>query len=179
MATNQPAWRVFSSHGTALFYIAQQPGCTAGDLAAALVVSGRTVWTIIGNLKRADLIRVRKDGSSGCARMETTTATGSTATLASLTPSFPTRPSGHWFPSCTRLTVARPSVATRSWREAADAPKTVARIPSWRYNDSLILAANRTLSVEESMPLDFIIVRGAREMTAGARAGCGTVGLCA
>ena len=63
MATNQPAWRVFSSHGTALFYIAQQPGCTAGDLAAALVVSGRTVWTIIGNLKRADLIRVRKDGN--------------------------------------------------------------------------------------------------------------------
>src|SRR3990170_2679283 len=108
--------------------------------------------------------------------METTTATGSTATRASLTPSFPTRPSGRWFPPCTRLTVARPSVATRSWREAADAPKTVARIPSWRYNDSLILAANRTLSVEESMPLDFIIVRGAREMTAGARVGCGTVG---
>jgi len=63
MATIQPAWRVFSSHGTALFYIAQQPGCTAGDLAAALVVSERTAWTIIGHLKRAALIRVRKDGN--------------------------------------------------------------------------------------------------------------------
>ena len=63
MTSSPPAWRVFSSHGTALFYIAQQPGCTAADLAAALVVSERTAWAIIGHLKRADLIRVRKDGN--------------------------------------------------------------------------------------------------------------------
>src|SRR3972149_3993946 len=63
MPSNEPTWRVFSSHGTALFYIAQQPGCTAADLAAALVVSGRTARAIIGHLKRADLIRVRKDGN--------------------------------------------------------------------------------------------------------------------
>ena len=63
MTSSPPAWRVFSSHGTALFYIAQHPGCTAADLAAALVVSERTAWTIIGHLKRADLIRVRKDGN--------------------------------------------------------------------------------------------------------------------
>jgi len=57
------AWRVFSSHGSALFYIAQRPGCTAAELAASLVVSQRTAWAIITHLKQADLIRVRKDGN--------------------------------------------------------------------------------------------------------------------
>ena len=63
MTSSQPAWRVFSSHGTALFYIAQHSGCNAAELAAALVVSERTAWAIIGHLKQADLIRVRTDGN--------------------------------------------------------------------------------------------------------------------
>src|SRR4030067_2875710 len=63
MTTISPAWRVLSSHGAALFYIAQRSGCSAAELAEALLVSERTAWSIIGHLKQADLIRVRKDGN--------------------------------------------------------------------------------------------------------------------
>jgi DNA-binding MarR family transcriptional regulator len=58
----QASLRLFCSHGAALFYIAQHPGCGVRDLADALVVTQRTVWTLIGDLKRADLINIRKEG---------------------------------------------------------------------------------------------------------------------
>jgi DNA-binding MarR family transcriptional regulator len=58
----QASLRLFCSHGAALFYIAQHPDCVTADLADALVVTRRTIWTLISDLKRADLIKIRKEG---------------------------------------------------------------------------------------------------------------------
>lgn len=54
--------RLFCSHGAALFYIAQHPDCTVRHLADALVVTRRTVWGLISDLKRAGLLNIRKQG---------------------------------------------------------------------------------------------------------------------
>jgi DNA-binding MarR family transcriptional regulator len=59
---SQVGWRLFCSHGTVLFYIARHPSCTIRDIADALVLTRRTVWGLIGDLKRAGLINVRKEG---------------------------------------------------------------------------------------------------------------------
>ena len=56
------AWRLFCSHGTVLFYIANHPDCTISDIADALAVTPRTVWGLIGDLKRAGLVNFRRDG---------------------------------------------------------------------------------------------------------------------
>lgn len=61
MATEK-SWRLFCSHGIALFYIAQHPDCTVQDISDALVVTPRTAWSLIGDLRRAGLMKVRKDG---------------------------------------------------------------------------------------------------------------------
>jgi hypothetical protein len=58
----QASLRLFCSHGAALFYIAQHPDCTIRDLADALVVTRRTVWGLISDLKRGDLLNIRKQG---------------------------------------------------------------------------------------------------------------------
>jgi len=56
------SWRLFCSHGAVLFYIAQHPACTISEIASALVVTPRTVWRLVGDLKRSGLIQTRKDG---------------------------------------------------------------------------------------------------------------------
>jgi hypothetical protein len=58
----QASLRLFCSHGAALFYIAQHPDCTIRDLADALVVTRRTVWGLITDLKRGNLLNIRKEG---------------------------------------------------------------------------------------------------------------------
>jgi ketosteroid isomerase-like protein len=58
----QASPRLLCSHGGALFYIASHPGCTINDLADALFVTRRTVWGLVGELKRAGLINIRKEG---------------------------------------------------------------------------------------------------------------------
>ena len=58
----EDAPRLFCSHGATLFYIARHPRCTTRDLASALFVTTRTVWTLISALKRAGLIEVYKKG---------------------------------------------------------------------------------------------------------------------
>lgn len=58
----QPSVRLLCSHGDAFFYIARHPDCTGSDLADALFVTPRTVWGLIGELKRAGLISIRKEG---------------------------------------------------------------------------------------------------------------------
>jgi hypothetical protein len=55
-------WRLFCSHGTILFYVARHPGCTIQGIADALALTPRTVWGLIGDLKRAKLITVRRIG---------------------------------------------------------------------------------------------------------------------
>lgn len=55
-------WRLFCSHGTILFYVARHPGCTIREIADALALTRRTVWGLIGDLRRAGLITVRREG---------------------------------------------------------------------------------------------------------------------
>ena len=60
--TSRKTMRLFCSHGAALFYIALHQDCTSQDLTAAFVVTKRTIWGLIGDLKDAGLINIRKEG---------------------------------------------------------------------------------------------------------------------
>ena len=51
-----------SSHGAVLFHIAVKPDCTVEEIAEAMALTPRTVWGLIGDLRRAGMLRVRKDG---------------------------------------------------------------------------------------------------------------------
>ena len=55
-------WYHVSSHGAVLFCIAADPDCTINDLADAMCLTRRTVWGIIGDLRRAGMVHVRKNG---------------------------------------------------------------------------------------------------------------------
>ncbi len=55
-------WRIFCSHGYILFYVARHPGCTIQGIADALVLTPRTVWGLIGDLKQAGLVKAAKLG---------------------------------------------------------------------------------------------------------------------
>ena len=55
-------WYHVSSHGAVIYCIAAAPGCTTKEIAEALCVTRRAVWGIIGDLRRADMLRVRKEG---------------------------------------------------------------------------------------------------------------------
>ena len=51
-----------SSHGTALFYIAVHPGCTIHEMADVLCLTRRTLWGLVGDLRRQHMLLVRRDG---------------------------------------------------------------------------------------------------------------------
>jgi len=55
-------WYLVSSHGSILFYIAVNPNCTIKGIAEAMSLTRRTVWGVIGDLRRADMLDIRKDG---------------------------------------------------------------------------------------------------------------------
>ena len=55
-------WRLFCTHATILYYIGRHPGTSVLQIADALALTTRTVWGLIGDLKRAGLIEVRKEG---------------------------------------------------------------------------------------------------------------------
>ncbi len=55
-------WYHVSSHGAVLFYIAAYEGCTISDLAEAMSLTRRRVQGIIGDLRRAGMVHVRKNG---------------------------------------------------------------------------------------------------------------------
>ncbi len=55
-------WYHVSSHGAVIYCIAAAPGCTTKEIAAVLCLTHRTVWGIIGDLRRAGMLRVRKEG---------------------------------------------------------------------------------------------------------------------
>jgi hypothetical protein len=55
-------WYLVSSHGSILFYVAAKQDCTIRDIAEALCLTRRTVWGIVGDLRRAGMILVRKNG---------------------------------------------------------------------------------------------------------------------
>ncbi len=56
------AWRLFCSHGTVLFYVAQHPDCTISQIADALALTRRTVWGLVSDLKRSGLVDSRREG---------------------------------------------------------------------------------------------------------------------
>jgi DNA-binding transcriptional ArsR family regulator len=56
------SWRLFCSHGTLLFFVACHPGCTTSDISDALALTPRTVWGLIGDLRRAGLLIVSRKG---------------------------------------------------------------------------------------------------------------------
>ena len=47
-------WYLVSSHGAVLFYVAVNPGCTIKQIAEDMSLTQRTVWGLIGDLRRAD-----------------------------------------------------------------------------------------------------------------------------
>ncbi len=55
-------WHHVSSHGNVLFYIAANQDCTINNLSETLFLTRRTVWGIVGALRRAGMLRVRKNG---------------------------------------------------------------------------------------------------------------------
>ncbi len=55
-------WYLVSSHGAILFYVVAQPDCTIKDIAEAMGLTRRTVWAVTGDLRRAGMLRVRKNG---------------------------------------------------------------------------------------------------------------------
>ncbi len=55
-------WYIWSSHGSVLFYIALHPGCTITEIADGLVLTRRTIWGVIGDLRRAGMLEVERDG---------------------------------------------------------------------------------------------------------------------
>ncbi len=56
------SWYHVSSHGTVLFYIAANQNCTINDLSETLFLTRRTVWGVIGDLRRAGMLHIRKNG---------------------------------------------------------------------------------------------------------------------
>ncbi len=55
-------WYHVSSHGTVLFCIAANHDCTINDLSESLFLTRRTVWGIVGDLRRAGMLHIRKNG---------------------------------------------------------------------------------------------------------------------
>jgi len=55
-------WYLVSSHGSVLFYIAVNPDCTIREIADRMSLTQRTVWGLIGDLRRADMLNVRREG---------------------------------------------------------------------------------------------------------------------
>lgn len=62
MAKKQRDWSLVSSHGSVLFFIACNPGCTVDDISEGLEVTSRTAWSLVGDLRRAGMLQVRKSG---------------------------------------------------------------------------------------------------------------------
>jgi hypothetical protein len=49
-----------SSHGAVLFCVAANPDCTTNDIAEAMALTHRTVWGLLGDLRQARMLDVRK-----------------------------------------------------------------------------------------------------------------------
>jgi DNA-binding transcriptional ArsR family regulator len=55
-------WYLVSSHGSILFYIAVHPECTIREVADGMSLTQRTVWGLIGDLRRAGMLAIRREG---------------------------------------------------------------------------------------------------------------------
>lgn len=55
-------WHLLSAHGTVMFYIVYNQGCSIDDISNALYLTRRSVWGTIGDLRRAAMVVVHKEG---------------------------------------------------------------------------------------------------------------------
>jgi len=55
-------WYLVSSHGSVLFFVAANPDCTVDDIIDGMSLTRRTVWGIVGDLRRAGMLAVRRNG---------------------------------------------------------------------------------------------------------------------
>jgi DNA-binding transcriptional ArsR family regulator len=55
-------WNLWSKQGSVLLYIAVNPDSTVQDIAASMDLTQRAVWDHVGDLRRAGMIEIRKDG---------------------------------------------------------------------------------------------------------------------
>jgi len=55
-------WYIWSSHGVVIFYIALHSDCTIPQIADALCLTQRTIWGVVGDLRRAGMLDVRREG---------------------------------------------------------------------------------------------------------------------
>jgi hypothetical protein len=55
-------WYLVSSHGSILFYIAAHPDCTVDRIMDGMSLTRRTVWGIVGDLRRAGMLSIRRNG---------------------------------------------------------------------------------------------------------------------
>ena len=60
--TMENHWYLVSSHGAILFYVAVNPECTIKEIAEAMSLTRRTVGGVIGDLRRAGMLHIRKEG---------------------------------------------------------------------------------------------------------------------
>ena len=56
------AWTLLSAHGLVLFFLGMNPDATLRDISERMGLTERTIHTVIKNLSRADMVRVRKVG---------------------------------------------------------------------------------------------------------------------
>jgi hypothetical protein len=59
---NVSSFYLVSSHGAIVFYVAAHPNCTTNEIAEAMALTHRTVWGLLGDLRRARMLDVRRDG---------------------------------------------------------------------------------------------------------------------
>jgi hypothetical protein len=55
-------WYLMSSHGSVLFYIAVNPGCTIGQIAKEMALTQRTIWGLVGDLRRSQMLHMHRQG---------------------------------------------------------------------------------------------------------------------
>ena len=55
-------WYLVSSHGSVLFFVATYPDCTIEDITNGMSLTRRTVWGVVGDLRRAGMLKVRRSG---------------------------------------------------------------------------------------------------------------------
>jgi DNA-binding MarR family transcriptional regulator len=58
-------WYLVSSHGSVLFYIATHPNTTIREIAEALQLTQRTVWSLIDDLRKKGMLYVRHRNGNG------------------------------------------------------------------------------------------------------------------
>ena len=59
---HENGWYIWSSHGVVLFYIALHPDCTIPQIADGLCLTQRTIWGVVGDLRRAGMLIEKRVG---------------------------------------------------------------------------------------------------------------------